>query len=195
GAEAFGLPTGQPRQLGTAEPGREAAEVLDHGRVRGLSPGRIAVEHDRREAVGGRVDGGSEARGPGADDDEVVMRPLRRVQATPGRYDRLDGRLRQSSVAVDEDRQGRIAEAEAREQEVGLGRARLVPLVRLRGAREEIAKTVVLGVHPPTHHLQRWAYRAHVVDSSAAVQAYDSRPARRERARVGSELATARRSR
>jgi hypothetical protein len=27
----------------------------------------------------------------------------------------------------------------------------------------------VLGVHPPTHDLHRWAYRAHVVDSSAAL--------------------------
>jgi len=85
GAEAFGLPTGQPRQLGTADPVREAEEVLDHGRVRGLSPGHIAVEHDRREAVGGRVDGGGEAGGAGADDDEVVVRPFRRPEAAPSR--------------------------------------------------------------------------------------------------------------
>jgi hypothetical protein len=41
-----------------------------------------------------------------------------------------------------------IAQAEPLEQRVGLGRARLVPLVRLRGAREEVAKAVVLRVHP-----------------------------------------------
>jgi len=99
------------------------------------------------------------------------MRPLRRLQATQGRDDRLDGGPRQRSVAVDHDRQRRIDQLEAREQEVGLGRARLVPLVRLRGAREEIAKAVVLGVHPPTDDLNRWAYRAHVVDSSAALSA------------------------
>src|SRR5439155_2244000 len=127
---------------------------------------------DRRRAVGGRVDGGSEPRGPGADDGEVVMRPIRRLQATPGRRDRLDGRRRESSLTVDEDRQSRIDQPKACEQEVGLGRVRLVPLVRLRGAREEIAKTVMLGVHPPTHDLHRWAYRAHVVDSSAALQPY-----------------------
>jgi hypothetical protein len=51
-----------------------------------------------------------------------------------------------------------------------------VPLVRLRGAREEISKPVVLGVHPTTHDLNRWAYRAHIVDSSAALQVYGSRP-------------------
>jgi len=103
------------------------------------------------------------------------MRPLRRLQATPGRCDRLDGRPRESSVAFDEDRQGRIDQPEAREQEVGLGLACRVPLVRLRVAREEIAKTVVLGVHPPTNDPHHWAYRAHVVDTSAALKAYGSR--------------------
>ena len=103
------------------------------------------------------------------------MRVFRRLQATPGQCDRLDGRRRESSVAVDEDRQRRIDHPEACEQKVGLGRVRLVPLVRLRGAREEISKPVVLGVHPPTHDLHRWAYRAHVVDSSAALQVYGSR--------------------
>jgi hypothetical protein len=97
----------------------------------------------------------------------------------PGQGDRLDGRRRESSVAVDEDRQGRIDQPEACEQEVGLGRVGLEPLVRLRSAREEIAKTVVLGVHPPTHDLHLWANRAHAVDSSAALPAYASRRRRR----------------
>jgi hypothetical protein len=44
-----------------------------------------------------------------------------------------------------------------------------VPLIWLRGAREEVAKTAVLGIHPPTNDLHRWAYRAHAVDSSAAL--------------------------
>jgi hypothetical protein len=126
------------------------------------APGHIPVAHDRRQAVGGRVDRGSEACGPGPDDDEVVMRPLRRLQATPGLGDRLDGRRRESSVAVDEDGESRIDQPEALEQEVGLGRPCLMPLVRLSGAREEIAKTVVLGVHPPTHDLHPWVYRAHI---------------------------------
>jgi hypothetical protein len=30
----------------------------------------------------------------------------------------------------------------------------------------------VLGIHSPTYDLDRWAYRAHVVDSNAALQAY-----------------------
>jgi len=34
----------------------------------------------------------------------------------------------------------------------------------------------VLGVHPPTDDLHRWAYRAHIVDSNAALQVYGSRP-------------------
>ena len=172
GAESLRLPTGEPRQLGAPDSFREAEEVLDHGRVRRLAPGHIPVAHDRRQAVGGRVDRGGEAGRPRADDRKVVVRLLRRLQATPGQGDRLDGRRSKGPVAVDEDRQGRINEPKAREQEVRLGRIRLVPLVRLRGAREEIAETVMLCVHPPTHDLHRWAYRAHAVDSSAALQGY-----------------------
>src|SRR2546421_12958672 len=77
------------------------------------------------------------------------MRPPRRPQATPGLRDHLDGRPSKGSVAVDEDWQGRIDQPAVLEQAIGLGRTRLVPLVRLRAAREEVAKTVVLGVHPP----------------------------------------------
>ncbi len=47
GAEVFRLPTGEPRELGTTDPVREAEEVLDHRRVRRLAPGHIPVAHDR----------------------------------------------------------------------------------------------------------------------------------------------------
>jgi hypothetical protein len=33
----------------------------------------------------------------------------------------------------------------------------------------------VLGIHPPTHDLNRWTHRAHLVDSSAGLQAYGER--------------------
>jgi hypothetical protein len=73
-------------------------------------------------------------------------------------------------VIVDEDRQGRIDQPETLEQGVGLGRPRLVPFVRLRRPRQEVANAVVLGVHPATHDLYRWAYRTHALDSSDALQ-------------------------
>ena len=64
GPEALRLTTGQTRELGTTDPVGKAEEVLDHRRVRGLTAGHIPVAHDRRQAVGGGVDGGREARGP-----------------------------------------------------------------------------------------------------------------------------------
>jgi len=162
GAELFRLPTGQPRELGAADPLGEAEKVLDPRRVRGLAPGYIPVADERRQAVGGRVDGGSEARRPGADDDEIVMGLLRRMPAVPGHHDLLDGRTGQRSLDVDEDGQGRIDQPETLEQGVGLGRPRLVPFVRLCRPRQEVANAVVLSVHPPTHDLYRWTNRAHL---------------------------------
>jgi hypothetical protein len=92
------------------------------------------------------------------------------LQAPPGRCDALDGRsLDERSVGFDEDRQSRVDQPETLEQVVGLGRARLVPLVRLRAPREEVAKAVVLAVHPLTHDLDLWAHGTHVVDGNAAL--------------------------
>ena len=78
-----------------------------------------------------------------------------RLETAPGRRDRLHGRLREDAVAVDEDGQVRIGQAEPLEELVGLGRVRLVPLVRLRGAGQEVAEAVVLRVHPPPDDLHR----------------------------------------
>ena len=164
GAEAFRLPTGQPRQLGAADPVREAEEVLDHRRVRGLAARHVAGR--RRSSTrpsGGGVDGGGEARRPGADDDEVVVLPLWRLASRPTQSaidstrrarERLARRRRRRAASH---RSARAASSKT----VGLGRARLVPLVRLRGARQEVAEPVVLGVHPPTDDLHRWTHRAH----------------------------------
>ena len=70
-------------------------------------------------------------------------------------------RRRVTLVAVDEHRQDRVAQTETLEQGIRLGRARLLPLVRLRSTREKVAEPVVLRVHPPTHHLHRRAHRTH----------------------------------
>ena len=73
GAEALGLPARQARQLGAADAFREAEEVLDHRRVRGLAARDVRFEHDRRETVGGRVNGCREACRTGAHDRQVVV--------------------------------------------------------------------------------------------------------------------------
>jgi hypothetical protein len=90
------------------------------------------------------------------------VRPRRRAPAVPGHHDLLDGRTGERSLDVDEDRQSRVDQPQTLEQGFGLGRPRLVPFIRLRRPREEIAKPVVLGLHPATHYLHRWAYGAHV---------------------------------
>src|SRR5205807_9515688 len=77
--EAFCLSTGQPRQLCATDSVREAEEVFDHRRIRGLAPGYVPVAHDRRGAVGGGGAGGRQTRGAGSDDGEVVVRLLRRL--------------------------------------------------------------------------------------------------------------------
>jgi hypothetical protein len=98
---------------------------------------------------------------PSADDDEVVVLALYGLVTAPRLHHRLDGRAREALVPVDDHRKGRIDQAQPLQQEAGLGGARLVPLVRLRGPGEKVAQAVVLGIHPPADDLQRWPHRAH----------------------------------
>jgi hypothetical protein len=58
-------------------------------------------------------------------------------------------------VAVDEQWQVGGGEPELLEKAVGVGRGRLVPVVGLRGAREEVPQPVVLGVHSLAYDLHR----------------------------------------
>ena len=160
-AEPFCLAGRQPRELGPADPVRKAEEVLDHRRVGRLAAGHIVVADERREAVRSGVDRGGQTCRPGADDDEVVVLLLRRQERTPRSGDRLDRRCLVALLAVDEDREGGLREPEAFEQALGVGRARLVPVVGLGRAREEVAQPVVLGVHPPADDLHRWPDRTH----------------------------------
>ena len=71
----------------------------------------------------------------------------RLFEDVPARGDRLDARASMHLVTVDHERQlGIRGDAMALEQRGRLGAAGLVPLVRLRGAGEEVAQAVVLGV-------------------------------------------------
>ena len=62
-------------------------------------------DDQRRQPVRGRVDGGGEAGRAGADDDEVVVGPCRRVGEIPAGGHRLHRRGFDHVVAVDQDRQ------------------------------------------------------------------------------------------
>ncbi len=77
-------------------------------------PGHVAVADERREAVGGGVDGGREARRPGADDDEVVVLALRAAGDRPTLHATASTVAPvKALVAVDEDGKARIDQPEA----------------------------------------------------------------------------------
>ena len=79
GAEALGLPPGEPRELGAADPVREAEEVLDQRGMRRLAAGDVALE--RRPSRGRR------------------RRRTRPPRARPGRRRRRSGRRWPSRAA------------------------------------------------------------------------------------------------
>ncbi len=74
GAEPPRLLERAARQLVAGHARGEAEVVLDPGRGAGLAARRLALDHDRAQALGGAVHGGREPRGPGADDHGVVLR-------------------------------------------------------------------------------------------------------------------------
>src|SRR5262249_17919227 len=175
-SELFRLTAGVARELGTGDSVREAEEVLDRIRVRRLSAGDVAIGDHRLQAVGSGIDRRGEAGGRGAGGDEVAVGQLRRPPPPPRARDPLDRRFRDDELTVDEHRQRRIVHGALIEELVGLRATRFVPLVRLRGAREEIAESIVLRIQAPPHDLHRWTYRAHPLDSSAEMPAYASSP-------------------
>ena len=77
GAEPSGLPKRPAGELVTGHPVREAEVVLDLGGRAGLAAGRLALDDERAEPLGGAVHGGGEPRRPRPDDDDVVLRRLR----------------------------------------------------------------------------------------------------------------------
>ena len=74
GAEPARLLQRAARQLVAGHARREAEVVLDPRRRAGLAAGRLALDHDRPQPLRRAVHGRGEARGPGADDDRVVLR-------------------------------------------------------------------------------------------------------------------------
>ena len=161
GAEALRLATGQPCQLGAADALREAEEVLDQRGVRRLSARDVAVEDDGRQAVGGGVHGRRQTRGAGADDRQVVVVARRSGRDRPCGGKTRGGGAGVNGVTVDHHGQLGLTGAGPRQQLVGLGRAGLVELVRLRDPREEVAQPVVRGLQPAPDDAHGRADRAH----------------------------------
>ena len=73
GAEPARLLQRAARQLVARHARREAEVVLDPRRRAGLAAGRLALDHDRAQALRRAVHGRGQPGGPGADDHRVVL--------------------------------------------------------------------------------------------------------------------------
>lgn len=160
-SEALGLPAGPPCKLRAADAVRKAEEVLDQRGVGGLAAGHLALEYNRREAVGGRVHSGPETGRPRPDDCQLVVGPRRTREDPPGFGEPLHRRPGVDSVAVDDDRQHGSLRARLCKQCLGFGRAGFVELVRLRPARQEVAQPVMIGIKPSPDQVDDGTGRAH----------------------------------
>ena len=91
-AELARLADGAAGELGAADAGREAEVVLDPARRSGLAAERGALDDQRVEPFGGAVDGGGEAGGAAADDEQVDFLARRQLAADPERAQHLASR-------------------------------------------------------------------------------------------------------
>ena len=79
------LGDGAAGELGAADAGGEAEVVLDPARRARLPAERGALDDERVESLGGAVDGGAEAGGAAADDEQVDLLSRRELAADPER--------------------------------------------------------------------------------------------------------------
>src|SRR4249919_695770 len=68
--ELLRLVEGTSHKGDAGDAGREAKIILDPGRGPRLTAERPAIEHEHRQALGGSIDCGREARRAGPDDDD-----------------------------------------------------------------------------------------------------------------------------
>lgn len=70
--EFAGLRDGAAGEVATAESGREAKIVFNAGTERGPATGGLAINHQCFQAFAGSIDGGSQASGASADNDQII---------------------------------------------------------------------------------------------------------------------------
>ncbi len=86
------LGDGAAGQLAARDPGREAEVVLDPPGCARLSTEAGAVHHQCLQALRSAIDGGAQAGGAGADNEQVDLLPRRQFEADPQRARDLPGR-------------------------------------------------------------------------------------------------------
>ena len=124
-----------------------------------LAPGHLALEHDRRQAVRGGIDGGRQSGRPGADDRQVVVARDGGLIICHASASLSHGRRGMTLSPSMTTGSAGLPPASA-SSSVGLCRAGLEPLVRLRHPRQEVAQPVVLGIEPSADEGHRRPDRA-----------------------------------
>jgi hypothetical protein len=130
--------------------------------VRCLPARYVAVADEDRQPVGGGVHRRRQARGPSADDRQVVLGARGRVVHRPALDDPLNGRALEQALLVDEHRQLRRRTVLGQDL-LRLRRPVLEPQVGLGDARQEVTQAVALGVEPLPDHRHLGADGAHVL--------------------------------
>ena len=127
------------RQLAARDAGREAEVVLDAAGRAGLASERRALDHERVETFRGAVDGGRQARGPAADDEQVDLLERLELAADPERAQDLAGRRRCELDVAGEahERQARVVDSFDERCEGGVPR-RVAPRVGQPVPRREL---------------------------------------------------------
>ena len=143
GAEFLRLNEGAGGERLAADSGRKAEVVLDPGAGAGLPAESAGVENRDRQAFGAGVDRGREARGPGADDRDVIdeVRSGWGRQADLMREGGLRGIAEHRAVGTDHQRQSSGDIGVTGDHHVGLGILRRIEqMVRIAVPGEKALK-------------------------------------------------------
>ena len=153
GAEPPRLLQRAARELVAREALREAEVVLDARRGAGLAAGRLALDDERAEPLGGPVDGGGEPGGAGTDHDDVVL-GTRRLRGQAEQLGDPAKRRPDDRLPADHLDRGLIVARRQRSSPLLLGsrRAGCEPPIRDLVAVEESAKRGTLRLEAVADH-------------------------------------------
>ena len=145
GSQPHRLLAGARGEVVTGDAARKAEVVLDARRCARLSPGRLALDEQGAQALRGTVDSCCEARGPAADDHEVVG-VVERLDLQPDLHGELGRRRALEDAAVRQQNDRAVVGHGESVLEVGTGGDPLLvgigPLEAHLVAREEVAQAV-----------------------------------------------------